>query len=79
MPVASDPGGELVTGGLAGLQAGDQVDPFDGELAGGQVTSPADYLECLAGGGVVEVGERGGLQPPDLRAVVGPGAVVVLQ
>ncbi|WP_217144205.1 hypothetical protein [Streptomyces sp. AC627_RSS907] len=27
---------------------------------------------------IVEVGESGGFQPPDLQAVVGPGAVVVV-
>ncbi|MEV6134260.1 hypothetical protein AB0M05_46965 [Streptomyces violaceusniger] len=57
LPMSSDPGGELGAGRHAGRQAGDQVDPFDGELAGGEVLSPADDLEGLAGVGVVEVGE----------------------
>jgi hypothetical protein len=73
LPVASDPGGELGAGRGAGRQAGDQVDAFDGELVGGEVLSPADDLEVLAGVGLVDVGEGGGLQPPDLQAVVGFG------
>jgi hypothetical protein len=36
-------------------------------------------LEGLAGVGVFKVCEGGGLQPPDLQAVVGPGAVVVVE
>ena len=79
LPVAADPGGELGAGRGAGRQAGDQVDAFDGELAGGEVLSPARDLECLLGVGVVEVREGSGLQAPDLVAVVGPDAVVVVQ
>ncbi|MFI1034245.1 aldo/keto reductase [Streptomyces sp. NPDC020951] len=73
LPVPSDPGGDLGAGRRAGRLAGDQVGAFDGELAGGEVLSPADDLEGLAGVGVVEVGEGGGLQPSDLQAVVGSG------
>lgn len=79
LPVPSDPGGELGTGRRAGRQAGDQVDAFDGESAGGEVLSPAHDLEGLAGVGAVDVSEDDGLQTPDLQAVVGSGAVVVVE
>lgn len=79
LPVPSDPGRELEAGRRAGRQAGDQVDALDGELAGGQVLPPAHDLKSLAGVRAVEVGEGDGLQPPDLQAVVGPGAVVVVE
>ncbi|TQE27943.1 hypothetical protein SipoB123_10930, partial [Streptomyces ipomoeae] len=79
LPVASDPVGELGAGNGAGRQAGYQVDALDGELAAGEVLPPAHDLQGLACVGVVEVGEGGGLQPPDLQAVVGPGAVVVVE
>ncbi|WP_327209423.1 hypothetical protein OG336_00550 [[Kitasatospora] papulosa] len=78
-PVFTDPGGELGSGGRAGQQAGDQVDPLNCQLAGGQVPSPAYDLEGLAGVGVVEVRERSGLEPADFVAVVGPAALVVVQ
>lgn len=52
--VPSDPGGELGAGRRAGRQAGDRVDAFDGELAGGEVISPVGDLEGLAGVWVVE-------------------------
>ncbi|MGW3166859.1 hypothetical protein ACWC9Q_29165 [Streptomyces sp. NPDC001142] len=79
LPVPSDPSSELDAGRRAGRQAGDQVDAFDGELAGGEVLSSAHDLKSLTGIGVVEVGEGGGLQPPDLQTVVGAGAVVVVE
>jgi hypothetical protein len=79
VPVSPDPGGELGAGRRPGRQAGDQVGAFDGEFSGDAVLSPTDDLEGLAGVGVVEVGEGGGLQPPDFQAVVGSGPVVVVE
>lgn len=78
-PVAADPGREFAAVGRIGRQARDQVDPFDRQLAGAHVPSPAHDLECLASVGIVDVGERGGLQAADLVAVVGPGALDVVQ
>ncbi|MFI1950342.1 hypothetical protein ACH437_00505 [Streptomyces xinghaiensis] len=78
-PVPSDPGSELGAGGRAGRQTGDQVDALDGQLARAEVWSPARDLEGMASVGVAEVGEHGGLQPADLVAVVGPGALVVVE
>ena len=78
-PVAADPGGEFAAGGRAGRQARDQVDPLVRERARAQVLSPAHDLEGAAGVRVVEVGERGRLQTPDLVAVVAPVAFVVIQ
>jgi hypothetical protein len=51
-PAPADPGGELDAGGLSGPEVGDQVDALDGELAGGQVSSPAVGLASV---GVVDV------------------------
>jgi hypothetical protein len=45
-PVTSDPGSELRAGRLAGGEAGDQIDPLDGQLSGAAVLSPADDLEA---------------------------------
>ncbi|WP_221516070.1 hypothetical protein, partial [Streptomyces spectabilis] len=59
--------------------AGDQVDTFGGELVAGEVLPPAHDVEGLAGFGVVDVGEGRGLQPADLVAVVGAGALVVVE
>ncbi|WP_351234751.1 hypothetical protein [Streptomyces sp. NPDC002133] len=58
--MASDPGGELGPGGLAGCQAGDQVDALDGEFVGAEAASPANDLEGLSRVGVVQVRERSG-------------------
>jgi hypothetical protein len=63
----------------AGRQACDQVDPLDRQLARAHVPSPAHDVEGLACVGIVDVGERGGLQAADLVAVVGPGALEVVQ
>jgi hypothetical protein len=38
-PVASDPGWELGWGGIENAEAGGQVDAFDGELPGFQITA----------------------------------------
>lgn len=79
LPVASDPVGELGSSGRAGRQAGDQVDALDGQFAAGEVLPPAHDLQSLSGVGVFDVREGGGLQPQDLQAVVGAGAVVVVE
>jgi hypothetical protein len=65
--------------GLAIFQAGGQVDAFDGEFPLRLLPSPSHDLESLAGAGVVDVVEDGGLQAAYLVAVVGPGAVVVVE
>ncbi len=51
---------------------GRSVDVLNGRLAGAEVSSPAHDLESLAGVWVAQVSERGGLQPADLVATVGP-------
>ncbi|MBA9050439.1 hypothetical protein BJ996_007170 [Streptomyces phaeogriseichromatogenes] len=80
LPAPSDPVGELGAGDRAGRQVGDQIDALDGELAAREVLPPTDDLEDLTCVGVVvEVSEGGGLQPSDLQAVMGPGAVAVVE
>ncbi|MFC9627582.1 hypothetical protein ACFTXM_49225 [Streptomyces sp. NPDC056930] len=76
-PVASEPGGELGAGGVEDAQAGDQLDALDGQLPGAQVAPPPYDLDRLVGAGVVEVAERGDLEPADLVAVVGVVASAV--
>ncbi|GGW46171.1 hypothetical protein GCM10010320_27960 [Streptomyces caelestis] len=55
LPVSADPGREFGSGGRAGRQAGDQVDPLECQVAGVQVPSSAHDLEGLVGVRVVEV------------------------
>jgi hypothetical protein len=55
------------------------ADPGSELGAGGWVPSPADDLEGLLRVGVVDVVEGGRLEPADLLAVVGAGALVVVE
>ncbi|MET7391143.1 hypothetical protein ACFYPT_38945 [Streptomyces sp. NPDC005529] len=72
---------EASSAGLASKtsKARDHVDRLDRQLPRAQLSSPADELDGLAGAGIVEVPEGGGLEATDLVSVVGTVAGVVVQ
>src|SRR5690349_19306143 len=72
-PLNQAAGGRRLT--WPGSKAGDQVEAFDGELAGGQVAWPADELERLASAAQSRWTNAAAFSRRISAAVVGPGAV----